>query len=214
MTKILSWMHANRWIGWIGAVPFLVTAAVWALDRSPPFEILSVPNTTVYIGGHSTLAVVRFQVRRDVARGCSARMTRYVVTSRGFRLDLHGSIDASAEDIAAIEAATPGEAYVAVDLPASIPEGPTLLVANIAYRCNFFHTVWPINVRTEVPFYVTREELTHERCRLLHETPLECGTPRRGGPATREEPPSLQAPSLERGTGHEGDRLRPGKWML
>ena len=143
----------RRWF-WCPAAILLVALgqlAVWAADREPPFALISTDPIIAKRGEEVTLHA---NVRRDIARRCSAKYSRYVFDADGFRRDLEGERTASAEFIDKMERISPGKLQVVIKLSQALPLGSSALVTDLRYRCNPLHVLWPIFVKTEIPFEV------------------------------------------------------------
>jgi hypothetical protein len=123
---------------------------LYAADREPPFEVLSVEPAEARPGDQITIYA---SVRRDVSRGCSAEFSRYVFDARGMRHDMGTSI-ASAQMIADMQRRTPGQLIVTFQVPANASPGQARLDSVLHYRCNKVHSLWPIDVTTSLPFMV------------------------------------------------------------
>jgi hypothetical protein len=128
----------------------LVILCVFALDREPPFALLSAPNVSVRPGEWLKLTA---DVRRDADRGCEAVFSRYIFGEGGIRYDL-GTSHASAQMISAMEMRDPGKLRVAVPVPSTIAPGPAWLEIVLSYRCNKVHSLVPIVVTVDIPFTV------------------------------------------------------------
>jgi hypothetical protein len=125
--------------------------AAWALDRHPPFDVLSSNPASVRRGEAVMLTA---QTRRDVHRHCSATFARYLYLSNGHRIDLEGDQSISADQIEDLERRAPGRLLVVAVVPSWAPPGPAMLVTNLQYTCNPLHRLWPIPVTTTIPFEV------------------------------------------------------------
>lgn len=128
----------------------LCLVGYYAMDRDPPFAVLSVTPSEAMPGQYVTIEA---KVRRDTWRRCDAEFSRYLYDSSGARFDLGHSI-ASAEMIGKMDAASPGVLRVSVLLPASMAPGPANLETVLDYFCNKVHRAWPITVTTDLPFLV------------------------------------------------------------
>lgn len=128
----------------------LVLVGYYAMDRSPPFAIVSVTPTQARPGDYVTLEAT---VRRDVDRRCSANFSRYLYDADGSRFDLGASL-ASADMIEALERSSPGTLRVSIRLPEIMAPGGADLQTVLLYRCNRVHSLWPIEVTTDIPFQV------------------------------------------------------------
>lgn len=124
---------------------------VWALDRSPPFRLVSTAHA-VAVPGQSV--VLQMTVRRNVARECSVVWSRWVFDGRGVRIDLEGQQQMGATGIAELEKRNAGRLTISVPIPSSAFPGPAELVYDLDYVCNPLHRWWPINVVMRVPFEI------------------------------------------------------------
>ena len=128
----------------------LCMVAYYAMDREPPFAVLSVTPAEAKPGEYVTIEA---RVRRDTWRKCDAEFSRYLHDATGARFDLGHSI-ASAEMIGKMDAAFPGVLRVSVLLPQSMAPGPANLETVLDYFCNKVHRAFPITVTTDLPFLV------------------------------------------------------------
>ena len=128
----------------------LIVVMVQALDREPPFHLLSVEPAAAKPGETVRL---RMAVTRDITRPCSASFSRYVVDSEATRYFLDAS-QASRKLIEAIELRTPGRLDVAFKVPDASAIGPATLITSLEYTCNKVHYLWPIEVTMTAPFEV------------------------------------------------------------
>jgi len=146
---------AVRTAQWTFAVAFaggMAQMLVWALDRTPPFELISI-EPAVATPGES--AVLIMHVRRDAGRDCSAILTRWVIDGKGVKIDLEGQQRISAEAIRDLERRTPGLLITSVPVPLSAFAGDALLVSDLEYVCNPVQRWWwPIGVTTKAPFTI------------------------------------------------------------
>jgi hypothetical protein len=138
------------WIAHITIVLGLLAVAWMAMDRAPPFRVLPSPAQYVDRGEFATFSV---QVERQVHRWCSAEYARYIFAADGARYDI-GTGYASPEMIADMERRHPGRLIIAVQIPETMVSGPARLSTELQYQCNKVHAIWPIRVRTEIPFIV------------------------------------------------------------
>ena len=132
------------------AVGVVVFASQAMGNRAPPFKVLSVEPATVRPGDYVR---IHASVWRDQNRQCSAEYSRYMFDRDGLRYDM-GSSFASVAMIAAMEAKTPGRLSVAAQVPASIVPGRASIQTVLNYACNPAQQFFPIEVLTEMPFYV------------------------------------------------------------
>ena len=128
----------------------LCMVVYYAIDREPPFAVLSVMPAEARPGEYITIEA---KVRRDTWRKCDAEFSRYLHDASGARFDLGHSIT-SAEMIGKLESASPGVLRVSVLLPASMAPGPANLETVLDYYCNKVHRWIPITVTTDLPFLV------------------------------------------------------------
>ena len=126
-------------------------ALVWfAADREPPFTVLRVWPASAAPGEEITIHV---DVKRQIDRNCSARMSRSIFYSTQERTDL-GTAHFSAQTIAAMERATPGRLHVNFVVPKGADPGPAALVSSLEYVCNATHRWVPIEMTTTMPFTI------------------------------------------------------------
>lgn len=142
--EVLRW----SWQAIGGAL--LAVLVVLALDREPPYRILSWEPMSARAGQSLE---IRASVWRDTERRCSAAFSRYIFDSRGRRFDL-GNSETSAELISAMERTSPGRLNVVVSVPDGVAPGRAEMVTVLAYRCNALHYLFPIEVTTRAPFTV------------------------------------------------------------
>lgn len=128
----------------------LLSVAWFAMDREPPFAVLSVEPASALPGQWVKL---RGEVRRDLHRKCASDFSRYIFDSEGVRFDL-GNASASAAMIERIDRSDPGHLTIAFQVPATIHPGKAELVTVLEYACNKVHRFWPIEVLTTMPFTV------------------------------------------------------------
>lgn len=128
----------------------LCLVGYYAMDREPPFAVLSVTPAEAKPGEYVTIEA---KVRRDTWRKCDAEFSRYLHDAAGARFDLGSSI-ASSEMIGKMDAESPGVLRVSVLLPTMMAPGPARLETALNYYCNKVHRAWPIVVTTDLPFLV------------------------------------------------------------
>lgn len=151
MTRTLRWMASHVGLAWLLCFPLALFPIAWAFDRDPPFEVVSVEPAVGRPGGSVLLLAT---VKRDIKRGCSVKYTRHLWTPAGYRMDLEGLQEASADQIARMETRNPERLAVVIELPAWITPGTAQLVTHLNYRCNPLHILWPISVTTTLAFNV------------------------------------------------------------
>ena len=138
---------------WIPRLMLFVAAVlviIQAMDREPPFQVLSVEPAFARAGDTVTITA---KVKRDTTRNCSASMSRSIFDSDGKRSDyaLQKFSDAMIDDM---EQRNPGVLRVSVQVPQNANIGTARLVSVLDYRCNRVHALWPIEVTTTLPFEV------------------------------------------------------------
>jgi hypothetical protein len=156
---VASWLDslADRFL-WAAKGLLAVSVGVaiyYAADRAPPFAVLSVEPAEALPGQSITIYA---SVRRDVARNCSADMSRYIFDASGTRFDL-GTSFFTAEVIRAMEKHSPGRLTIAINVPASAKPGPANMTSVLLYRCNRVHNLYPIEVTASFPFRVLSPSL-------------------------------------------------------
>lgn len=139
-----------KWVAYVVILLGALSFAGFALDRKPPFAVLSVDPAFVQAGEVVTITA---KVWRDQRRTCSAEFARFIYDSDGRRFDL-GASYATAQMIADQERKTPGVLRVSLVVPMGTPPGPAALVTGLAYKCNRTHQWAPIEVTTTMPFTV------------------------------------------------------------
>jgi hypothetical protein len=151
MSKVNNWMQRLLLIPVFVLVAFAIELAIWAVDRAPPFEILSVDPAMAAPGQQVQLTA---RVRRDVDRYCSVTYTRHIYDGANFRHDLEGAQRMNVEAIRAMDARAPGMLHVALRVPADAVPGSAALVTTLDYECNPLHAAWPIHVVSEMQFTI------------------------------------------------------------
>jgi hypothetical protein len=151
MNKVNVWAHRLLLVPVFILIAFAVELTVWALDRDPPFEILSVEPAMVLPGNAVQLTAT---VRRDLDRNCSVTYTRHLYDGANYRHDLEGSQSLSGEAIRAMNIRSPNMLHVALRVPDNAAAGTAALVTALDYECNPLHSAWPIHVVTEMQFTI------------------------------------------------------------
>jgi hypothetical protein len=128
----------------------LALVVYYAMDREPPFAVVSVIPASARAGEYITLEAV---VRRDIDRKCSAEFSRYLFDAAGSRYDLGHSIS-SAEMIEQIQETYPNILRISLMLPPTMEVGLANMQTVLEYQCNKVHRIWPIIVTTDIPFTV------------------------------------------------------------
>lgn len=149
--RIVQWTFAGFALAGVAQI------VVWALDRRPPFEVVSYEPAIAVPGQSVALTLV---VRRDARRDCAVTWTRWIYDGRNVRIDLEGQQQMSAASVAQLELRSPGRLTLWVPIPSSAFPGGAELVTDLDYACNPIQHLWPINVVTRVPFeIVARDKL-------------------------------------------------------
>lgn len=125
-----------------------------ALDRKPPFEVLQVYPAQARPGEQVQIVA---RVRRDLHRGCSSDMSRYVFDGRGTRWD-EPARHFSPDTISLMAAQNPDTLRVSVMVPFDAYPGQGKVVSDLEYRCNITHAVWPITTSAVMPFTILPRE--------------------------------------------------------
>lgn len=141
---------ATEWVARLILMLALVLVLYYAADREPPFGVTSTLPAEGRAGDYITM---RAKVRRDISRGCSSEISRFVFDSSGARFDL-GHATFSAETIARMSKTTPGELVVSFRIPPNAAIGGASLVTEVDYICNRVHRVFPIHTTVDMPFTV------------------------------------------------------------
>ena len=136
----------------------LVLVVYYAMDREPPFEMLSVEPAEARAGDWVSISM---KVKRDPSRECDAQISRFMIDSTGAEIHI-GNISRSAESFRLLELQSPGEWRTRLRVPSFMPPGKSLFRADNQYVCNKtqklligkFAWLWPIRSTTEVPFTV------------------------------------------------------------
>lgn len=140
------------WIAWTLNAATIVALLVLAVDRDPPFSVISVEPAAARAG---EVVIIRARVHRDKERDCSAVFSRYVFDAKGTRFDnLAQPARASDKFIDEMERLDPGRLTVAFVVPAEVRAGPARLETVLNYRCNVVHALLPIEVTTQMAFTV------------------------------------------------------------
>ena len=140
------------WLPWIFLVGLTIQLAVWALDREPPFRLISYTAAPVRPGGVLHIDGI---VRRDLGRRCGMVGSRYITDSIGVRYDVASANAMTANALAQLDAAAPGRLLQAHRIPAYITPGPAKMVTTMVYSCNILHDlIRPIPVDVVIAFEV------------------------------------------------------------
>jgi hypothetical protein len=148
-----SFVKVAEALVWIPQVILLFCLAIiisYAADRDPPYKLISSEPVSVKPGEYAHLVS---RVWRDKKRDCSAIISRYLVYSDGSRVDLGISM-MSDEMIDELESKAPNKGDVKVFIPQQAVPGPAEMKSVLIYRCNFVHSLWPIEVTVSRPITI------------------------------------------------------------
>ena len=137
----------------------IVLVIVWGvMDRTPPSTLVSVEPASARAG---EIITIRAKIKRDLTRECDAEFSRYIfgLTAGAFPQPVEarfvlGTQTASADMIRMMDATWPDGLIVSERLPFELMPGPARLIADITYRCNKGHSLWPVTVNMTLPFTV------------------------------------------------------------
>ena len=151
-----EWLKRFVWMAQITLALYVVVAAHYISDRTPPFAVLHVDPAEARPGEPITITA---HVWRDSSRDCSAQFSRYLFDQQHIRFDLPADdagrpYYASDKMIDRIEAETPGIVKITFTVPPGMGTGAALLQTELQYSCNQMHRIWPIEVTTRMPFTV------------------------------------------------------------
>lgn len=135
-------------VAWLIILSSAVQCIFWALDREPPFKLLSYTATAARAGDSLKLDS---QVWRDETRKCRIDYTRYIYdsTKREAPLPSAPSVSAAQRDEFALN--SPGWRRELVPIPEGLAPGPAVIRSTLNYYCNPLQEwwTWPIVVQTE-----------------------------------------------------------------
>jgi hypothetical protein len=117
-------------------------AVVWAMDRTPPFEVLSYKATPAPRG---ELVTINIEVKRDLSRMCGVTYSRVFVDSDGVTWDLTEGVRLmTAQALNELDKRNPSMLTLKIKVPqkASIGQGTVMTV--MEYICNPVHQLYPI----------------------------------------------------------------------
>lgn len=146
-----SLIQKSAWLAWLILACSAAGLIYMMGDTKPPFEMLSATTNKPRAGEILRADVL---VRRDLSRKCSVTFSRHIFDSSNTRIDITPSTVMPAPALEQLEAAKPGHLRLAVELPQYIQPGPARLVTPLAYACNAWHTLRPIEVLMTVNFEV------------------------------------------------------------
>ena len=72
-------------------------------------------------------------------------LARYMFDSEGTRFDLTSTKFMSAEGIAYMDKLTPNMLKVSIDIPPKAAPGNAIIVTQLAYMCNPYQYIWPVD---------------------------------------------------------------------
>lgn len=145
-------LQKGVWIPWLFLALVVGQFALWALDREPPFALISATSNTPNPGG---VLEIEAKVRRDLDRECSVEFSRYLFDSAGFRHESFGPQKMSPKALREMDAHAPGQLNVRLRVPYEFPPGKGVASTVLEYRCNPLQDVLrPINVEMNIPFEV------------------------------------------------------------
>ena len=154
MTLATNIVFRLQWLWRAILIGCLIQVGFWAVDRSSPFRLISYTTTSAPPGGS---ALVVAKVRRDLARDCSVVFSRHMFDASGARFDIVAGQAMSGYALRLMDALTPGELRLRVDVPASAVPGPAHLVSALEYSCNPFHRAFaPIEVVMGLQFVIEK----------------------------------------------------------
>ena len=152
MLRVNNVVQRLVWLWRIVLVICAVPVLYWALDRSPPFELISAQTNSPRPG---EIMYVDARVRRDIHRECTAEFSRYLFDRNGSRHEAQGPQLMTAQAIREMDAANPGVLRVQMQIPFGFPPGPAKMVTVLQYRCNPLQDLFrPINVQMSIPLEV------------------------------------------------------------
>lgn len=152
MTRATQLLERMMWFWIILLIVSVGQVIWWAMDRSPPFRVLSHQVNSPHAGGVLT---VRAKVQRDLERDCSVTFSHYLLDRNGARHENTGQQVMTAQAIRNMDAMAPGELNVQMLVPANFPPGPGSMTTVLEYRCNPLQDVArPIPVEMNIPFEV------------------------------------------------------------
>jgi hypothetical protein len=119
-------------------IGFVATVFYMAIDRDPPYEYLAgnilpdTPHVGEQIAIHWHIKAHRF---------CPGRVARNITDQSGYIWrNKGGPVRENREQLAHI--------VNTIDLPKNLGAGPATYFADVCYRCNPLHRIWPLCVRT------------------------------------------------------------------
>ena len=140
----------------LAAIAIVIVCGV--LDRTPPATLISVEPAYARAG---EIITIRAKIKRDLTRDCDAEFSRYIfgMTAGNFPQPVEarfvlGTQTASSDMIRMMDRTWPGGLIVSERVPFELLPGSARLIADITYRCNKGHSIWPVTVNMTLPFEV------------------------------------------------------------
>ena len=148
----------TRKVAEVFIVCFVGLVIFYAMDREPPFEMLSVEPASAKAG---EMVTIKMKVRRDISRNCDGDIDRWMIDSGGAELHI-GRVSRSAEAFKQLEQQTPGSWETKLLVPHVMRPGQGFFKADNRYYCNKTQKLmvgelgwlWAIRSTTVVPFTV------------------------------------------------------------
>ena len=148
MTKILQ---RSAWLAWALLVLNGLGLLFMMMDDKPPFQMLGYERATVRPG---EILRVDATVKRELSRKCSVTFSRHVFDADGTRIDIVPDTYMPAGALEELQRLTPDKLRLALPIPSYVKPGPATLVVPLAYQCNAWHALRPIETRMVVSFEV------------------------------------------------------------
>lgn len=152
MMRATALLERLMWFWMLILVVSLGQLVWWAMDRSPPFRLVSHQVNSPHAGG---VLSVRAKVQRDLDRECSVTFSRYLFDKVGARHEASGPQMMTPKALRNMDALAPGELNLQAPIPINFPPGPASMTTVLEYRCNPLQDVSsPIPVEMNIPFEV------------------------------------------------------------
>ena len=150
MTKLLQ---RSAWLAWallaLSGFGFLFMV----MDDKPPFQMLGYEKATVSPG---EILRIEASVKRELSRRCSVTFSRHLFDVEGTRIDVVPDTYMPASALEELQRLTPDKLKLAIPIPSYVKPGPATLVVPLAYQCNAWHALRPIETRMVVAFEVVQ----------------------------------------------------------
>ena len=140
-----------RWIAQTTIFIGLIMVGWMAMDREPPFVVMSVEPAAAKPGDWIT---IKGHVKRDLSRHCSASWSRYVFDSGGKHFVLESGVTVTDQLIRDFDRIAPGQINLSFRVPQTAAVDEARVESILEYRCNRTHLLWPIEVTAIYPFEV------------------------------------------------------------